>query len=243
MLQHTFNTIKDFFIKNTHGFLAVVYPSICLLCSKELPEKTNFLCHSCIDNLHFTHFEKYDKDHPAAEVFWGRCELKQVYSMLYFQKGNSTKQLMHTVKYKDGKELAVFLGEMMGEKICGKEQYNTIEALVPIPLHGKKAFIRGYNQSLKISEGLAEKLNIPITELIIRKKHHQSQTKKNRFERWDNVADIFDVNSDISCKHKHIALVDDVLTTGSTLESAYRTLKEAHPELAISVLTIALAKG
>jgi ComF family protein len=241
MLKTTLTKTRTFFRKNLSGLSALFYPSKCIICYTDLPEKIDFICPSCEDGFHRTYFEKYEKNNPASVLFWGRAEMEHVFCYLYFKESNSTRSIIHQIKYKEGQLIAAYMGEKMGLLLSSEEKYQDIDALVPIPLHDKKEFIRGYNQSLEICKGLSASLNVPTAELLIRKRHHDSQTKKNRFERYDNVKDIFDVPTGRKQFYNHIALVDDVLTTGSTIESAYRTLKLFFPEIKISVITIGFA--
>jgi len=241
MLKATLTKTRTFFRENLSGLSALFYPSKCIICYTDLPENINFICPTCEDGFHRTHFEKYEKNNPASVLFWGRIDVEHVFCYLFFKESNSTRPIIHQIKYKDGQLLAAYMGEKIGAVLSSNEKYSEIEAFVPIPLHDKKEFIRGYNQSLEICKGLSASLNVPTDELLIRKRHHDSQTKKNRFERYDNVKDIFDVPADKKQTFKHIALVDDVLTTGSTIESAYHTLKLSFPDIKISVITIGFA--
>lgn len=242
VLHQHYQRLKKNVFQNIDGFLAIVYPQTCKICSADLPEGLPHICPTCLDKLSFTYFEKYGVHHPASEIFWGRVNLVSVYCLLYFKQGSTTQELMHVIKYKEGKDLAVFMGEMLAEKMKEIQEFTFLDALVPIPLHDKKEFIRGYNQSLKICEGIQAKTDLPIVNLVQRKKHHDSQTKKDRFERWDNVAENFEVNTTIPPGITHIALIDDVLTTGSTVEAVARTIQEALPKLKISVITVAFAQ-
>lgn len=236
--QSKLKIIKNFW----YGFISIIYPSTCKICDNELPENINHICPLCTDDFQYTYFEKYKEPTPADEIFYGRVEIENVFSLLFFKKEGATQKILHKIKYQNEKDLAVFMGENIGRKIMGDDRFEDIDALVPIPLHSKKKFIRGFNQSLKISTGISKKIKAPIVELIKRNKHHASQTKKDKFERWDNVANIFDVNKVAFNNHKHIALVDDVLTTGSTLEAAAKTLKRYDPKIKISVITLAFVE-
>ncbi|MDX1652006.1 MAG: hypothetical protein R3277_05915 [Brumimicrobium sp.] len=233
---------SEIFGKSMKGFLSLIYPNPCIICQDELPESQSFFCISCLTNLSFTDYEKYIEPTDADELFWGRIKIEHVWACLFFEKGNSTQTILHTIKYKEGKELGVFMGEMMGRRLLDTEKFLSIDALIPIPLHSKKSFIRGYNQSALIAQGLSNVLNIPVIEGVRRKKHHDSQTKKNRFERWDNVKTIFEADPDILNNYNHTAIVDDVLTTGSTLEAAAKSIKDLLPGQKISLLTLAIAK-
>ncbi len=224
------------------GISSLFYPSKCSICYTDLPNQHPFICPICQEDFHKTHFEKYEQHHPASILFWGRIELEHVFCFLHFKETNNTRDIIHKIKYKEGRGLAEYMGEQLGKVLNDHPKYSDIEAFVPIPLHAKKEFIRGYNQSWHIANGLSKAVNTPIIELLKRRKHHDSQTKKNRFERYENVKDIFDLSNTTDFPtYQHIAIVDDVLTTGSTIESAYRTLKLFYPELKISVITIGFA--
>lgn len=232
----------DFLRKNWDGFLSLLYPSNCEICNNETTESSPFICFGCENELNYTHYENYEESSPCDELFWGRIKLERAYSMLIFKNGNSTQKILHAIKYKNSKELAVDFGERIGKRLKNTHYLNNVDAIVPIPLHDKKEFIRGYNQSQLICEGLHNEVELPIVPLLQRKRHHESQTKKDRFERWDNVADIFETNQSSDIRYNHVVLVDDVLTTGATLESAARTLMDEIPGIKVSIFTIAIAK-
>lgn len=232
----------DFLRKNWNGFLSLIYPNNCEICSNETTESSPLICFGCESELDYTYFETYQDSSSCDELFWGRIKLERAYSMLMFKNGNSTQKILHAIKYKNAKDLAIDFGERMGRRLVDTEYLSTVDAIVPIPLHNKKEFNRGYNQSQLICEGLNNISQIPIVPLIQRKRHHESQTKKDRFQRWENVSDIFTTNSAISHSYHHVVLVDDVLTTGATLESAARTLMDQLPGIKVSIFTIAIAK-
>lgn len=195
----------------------------------------------CESDLHFTYFEKYEDSTPADEKFWGRLLLENVYALLYYQKGNSTQKILHRIKYQEGRELAQFMGKMMVKKMRVSDKYRNIDAIVPIPLHSKKQFSRGYNQSLLIAQGMAEESGLPIVEAIYRKTHDKSQTRKSKEERYQNVKGKFHLKENSLEKIKHVLIVDDVLTTGATLEFACRAVMESPEPIKISLATIAMA--
>ena len=231
-----------FFTNATNGFLSLIYPNNCVVCDEELPDKMNKLCFNCSNDLHYTFFEKYSESTMADELFWGRIQLANVYSLLFYEKGNSTQTILHKIKYQEGQELGVLMGELTGDRIYRMDWIKEVDGIVPIPLHSKKAFKRGFNQSLLIAKGFAERTELPIVNGLRRKRHHQSQTKKSKEERYENVKSIFAVNElQLENKH-HLIIIDDVLTTGSTLESAARTIRKKYPEIKISLVTVAIAK-
>lgn len=229
------------FLKAKNGLSSIFYPNLCEICSAELAVNQNKVCHYCMSNLRFTLFENYTTDTPIQELFYGRVPLEFAYSMVYFKKQTAIQDVLHKIKYAHGHELAILMGQMMANRLVENEKFKSVEAIVPIPLHRKKEIIRGYNQSLKIAEGLHLRSHIPIAEILVRTKHHESQTKKDKHGRFENVEAIFALK-EVANIPNHIALVDDVITTGATLEAACRVIKKAFPDVKISLLSIAVAK-
>lgn len=242
MAHNAFIKSKEFLTKNIAGLLALIYPSNCLVCDRELTEQTSSICFHCYLDFDYTYFEKQAKDNPIHEIFKGRVIINNAFSLLFFQEKKATQKLLHRIKYADGKDLALSMGEIIGKKMTKHSAFLEIDALLPIPLHGKKEFIRGYNQSLKLAQGISSKTNIPVRELLKRNAHHASQTKKDRFERWENVANKFALKERDQPLPNHVAIVDDVLTTGATMEAACRVLLEQHPAIKISIITLAIAE-
>ena len=227
--------------KYINGFLYLIYPQNCVVCNDETNESEPHFCFNCLSNLSWTNYELSEEPTEIDQLFWGRIQIEKVYSMLVFKKNNATQAILHSIKHSEDKQLAVKMGYMLGNKILNTKYLKEVEAIVPIPIHNKKEFKRGYNQSMLICEGITQSTNLPIIELISRNRNHESQTKKDRFERWENVETIFSLNRKVNAPN-HIALVDDVLTTGSTLEAAAKTIKEQFPNIKISIYTIAVAQ-
>lgn len=223
------------------GLLALIFPYFCVVCSEELNQKSEHLCFSCESNLHYTFFEKYEDYSVADQVFWGRLKIENVYSLLYFEEATSTQKILHHIKYNEGKDLAHFMGKMVGKKLKSNPKYKEIDALVPIPIHSKKEFSRGYNQSLLIANGLSEELNIPVVDALYRKTHDESQTRKSKDERYQNVKGKFALKENGLSEYKHVLIIDDVLTTGSTLEFASRAIYEVGSNTKVSLATLAVA--
>lgn len=201
----------------------------------------NHICHYCRSKLDYTFFENYKGDTPVHEVFYGRVQLTFAFSLVYFKKEGAMQSVLHKIKYNHGHQLAIEFGRVIAQRLEKNSDFLSINALVPIPLHRKKEIVRGYNQSAKIAEGISEITGMQILPMIARKRHHESQTKKDRFERWENVENIFEYKEGNEAP-QHIALVDDVMTTGATLEAACNVIRQVYPEIKISVLTIAYAR-
>jgi ComF family protein len=221
----------------------LVYPNICLICEEETTHKKILLCHLCENDLHYTHFENYTEFTKLDKLFWGRVPVEASYSLLYFEKEISTQKILHGIKYQNKKKLALEMGSRIGSKLIKIPTFIKVDCLIPIPLHAKKEYQRGYNQSRLLAEGIAQTSNIPCNDKLLKKsKHSESQTKKGRFKRWENVQNTFTIDVKNIKNYKHIALVDDVVTTGATLEACVREIKAYYPKIKISIITLAIAK-
>jgi len=193
-------------------------------------------------DLDYTHFEKYETHTAVEKLFWGRVPIEQAYAHLYYRKGGSTQQILHELKYKFNAELGRNFGNRIGNILRDRKEWKDIDVLVPVPIHPKKEFTRGYNQSAILAEGISESMSIPIYDFGLKKsKHTESQTRKSRFLRWDNVKNNFSLLSQGELNGKHIVFVDDVITTGATLESLIRTVLDKYPDIRISVISLAFA--
>ncbi len=224
--------------------LHLIYPESCLSCNAELNSGVVNLCPVCESDLRYTYFENFAEASAMDKLFWGRAKLDSTCALLNFEQDSSTQNILHAIKYKNKKELAVEMGIRFGGKLLlNPDKYASIDALIPVPLHPKKRFIRGYNQSELIADGISKAVKIPtVTNFLTKGVHTKSQTTKTRFLRWDNVSDVFHVNAEPCANLRHIALVDDVVTTGSTLEACIHKIRETLPEIKISILSLAIAK-
>ncbi|MBC8464745.1 MAG: ComF family protein [Bacteroidetes bacterium] len=161
--------------------------------------------------------------------------------MYKFQKSGVLQTLMHQLKYGRQQEIGLYFGKELGKALFEQKGFILPDLIVPVPLHWKKEKTRGYNQCQLICEGLSNKLNIPVvSNILFRKVHSESQTKKKRFQRWENVEEIFGINEGSVLIGKHILLIDDIVTTGSTLEACVQTLLQIEGT-SISIATIAYA--
>jgi competence protein ComFC len=219
----------------------ICFPKLCLICSVELLKSQDKVCLFCANNFLFTHYEKYKQPSPLDQLFWGRVQIHATYALLNFEKESSTQKILHALKYKNQPEIGVEMGRLIGDKIKLQSKFKGIDVLIPVPIHPKKKFLRGYNQSEKIANGIAETIQIPIDlKFLKRTSYNDSQTKKNRFIRWENVKEKFQLINETS--YQHIALVDDVVTTGSTIESIAQTILKQFPHIKITVLSLAITK-
>lgn len=228
--------------KFTADILHVIYPDSCLVCETEIDHSSASLCPICQSELHFTYYEKHSGPTELDKLFWGRVPVENTFSLLFFAEQSSTQKILHTLKYRDRPDLAVHFGKETGRKMADIPQLMSADVLVPVPLHSKKRFIRGYNQSERLAQGISEATGIPVNEeLLSRSSFSESQTRQDKISRWENMQNRFrsgGAKSNVS----HIVIVDDVITTGSTLESCIRILRESNPEVKISVVALAFAR-
>lgn len=179
-------------------------------------------------------------DNPVASLFWGRVKIEMATSFFYFIKGSKYQRILHQLKYKGRKNIGFEMGKLFGSELCDTG-LSKIDAILPVPLHFTKLKKRGYNQSELIASGISEKLKKPvITDALSRVIYTDTQTRKSRFERWENVEGIFSVNNPALLVNKHILIVDDVVTTGSTIEAcAHAILKVNGAKVSIATLGVA----
>lgn len=219
----------------------LIYPSTCLACENELANSEKHICSICDNDLIRTSFHLFDEPTDTDKLFWGRVELKRTYSHFYFKKDSSIQNVLFNLKYKNNSSIGEYFGKELGKTLVSIDDFKTADALIPIPLHYKKEFIRGYNQSFALAKGMSEEIGVPVKSNIARRNEHtDTQTKKSRFQRWDNVNSIFSIHKSIK-DLKHVILIDDVVTTGSTLEALVRSIKEVAPSTEVSVVTLAIA--
>jgi len=221
--------------------MGLFFPNSCRLCGKTLHQQEEILCTTCSYKLARTNFQHLQQN-PVMEIFSGRLPLVSATSLLFFSKGGRTQQLIHKLKYKGNREIGIYLGEMLGSQLNDSLLFNTADAIVPVPLHPRKEHKRGYNQSGLICEGMASRMDARLfSDVLFRKVHTTSQTKKTRYERWENVKDTFEVKKGKRLEGKHVLLVDDVITTGATLEACGNKLLEI-PGVRLSIASLAYAQ-
>lgn len=220
-------------------FFNLLFPDLCAACGQQLFHGEKQICTTCLYDLPYTDFHLYP-DNPVARLFWGRINCHSAMAMLYFRKTSKVQQLIHQLKYRSQPELGVRLGEILGEKLL--EGFTAADALpdliIPVPLHPAKKRSRGYNQSQKIAEGISAVTHIPVgTTQLIRKRSTATQTKKNRYKRFENMKAVFSVPDQAALAGKHGLLVDDVITTGATLEACGQVLlDQGLQQLSIAAL-------
>ena len=222
------------------SLLHLVFPHVCEGCGSDVLDRRHFLCLHCLSSLPQTDFHLH-ANNPVEKIFWGRLPVTHAAAQYYFTKKTMLQGLMHNFKYRGNKELGLYLGRLMGQSLAQSNSFLYAEALVPMPLYPEKERRRGFNQAAVLCDGIAEELNKPVLRnAVIRTHATESQTKKSRVERWQNTEGRFEVKDEEALQSKHILLVDDVVTTGATLEACGRTILDVKDtQLSIATLFVA----
>ena len=221
-------------------FLSLLFPSLCVSCGKNLYSHEALICTQCLYHIPKTNFH-FLKDNPVSRLFWGRVNLESAAAYYFFDKGSRFRGLIHKMKYRNQKEIGYELGKIYGNELKSSGLFNEVELVIPVPLHPRKERKRGYNQSEWIARGIAESMEKNLdTQSVYRAIDTESQTRKSRYERWKNVENIFKIHHPEKLQNKYVLIVDDVITTGSTLEAC------AHSVLSldgtkVSCVTLAMA--
>ena len=221
------------------SFIQILFPHVCCGCGSDILSRETVLCMRCMTALPETGFELHE-DNPVEKKFWGRISLERATAQYYFTRESLMQRLMHQFKYKGNKELGLQLGALMGASIKKSGRFH-VDALIPLPLFSVKEKKRGYNQAAILCEGMAESLQVPVLkDVVIRSHHTETQTKKGRIERWQNMDSKFMLLQPEALSNKNLLLVDDVITTGATLEACgAELLKSENVTLSIAALCYA----
>ena len=223
--------------KLLHELIHLFYPNVCVVCGNELLPGEEGACLQCLYKLPKTHnFTEPDND--AEKLMAGRIPFERIASYCVYTKEGTLPPLIHHLKYRHKQEIGLLLGRMFGKDLIGSEFLNSVDLIVPVPLHPKREKRRGYNQAGIIAKGLSEATGLPVsTNNLIRIVYNPTQTKRTKTQRWENVKDIFKVADPLLFERKHLLLVDDVITTGSTLEACGAAL-QACKDVKISIATL-----
>jgi ComF family protein len=221
------------------NFVELFFPRLCMACSNPLFSHESELCNLCHYHLPRTNFQK-DLNNPVAQLFWGRVNIEYATSYFFYNKGSRYQQILHQLKYKGKKEIGYHLGKKFGDEILGSH-FSNVEIVIPVPLHPSRQRKRGYNQAEWIAMGLSESLQKPLdNKSLVRTNSSTTQTKKGRYDRWTNVEGIFRATLPERLTNRHILLVDDVVTTGATLEACASVILSLN-NTRVSIATLAVA--
>jgi ComF family protein len=227
------------FVKSIiNDFSHLFFPHVCAGCGTDNINRQSPVCIHCINQLPLTNFHLYTNN-PVAKYFWGRIPVSGASSLCHFTDGSLIQHLLHQLKYKGNKDVGFFLGRMMGNSLTAIDRFSDIDMLIPLPLFASRQKKRGYNQSEVLCNGMADIMKLPVVnDAIIRLTATETQTHKSRIERWINMEGKFELIKPNDLAGKHILLVDDVITTGATLEACGQEILKAAG-IKISIATLA----
>ena len=205
------------FLSVYQDILSILFPKYCIGCQQICSSKENFLCPSCRHELRETSFH-LQPNNPMKEKFWGRIPIEQAMALLYYQKGGVTQKLIHALKYQGQEQIGKWLGEWYAQRLLASNSLQTVEVVIPVPLHPKKMKKRGYNQVTLFGKAIAQALQVPFLEdVLLKQTYTSSQTKKHWLERQESHSEQLFLAKIAPIQNKHILLVDDIVTTGATL--------------------------
>ena len=215
----------------------LLFPRFCLLCgSAVFEEYEKFLCLGCFSDLPLSIYSD-PLENPMSKTLWGRCEFIMAQSLLNYQRHSIYADLFKEIKYRGRKDLAFYMGTLLGRKMKKELKHLDCVVLIPVPLARRKFWMRGYNQAEIIASGIAKSTGIPVNRnQLTRSVHRKSQTEKSRVERWLNIQSVYSC-SKLPGRVKNVILVDDVMTTGATIESCVRALDEEN-NVGVTILTL-----
>lgn len=217
----------------------MMFPRNCCSCGVSLNKNENIICMGCLIKLPRTNYHRL-KPSPIQKRFDGRIPVEQATSFLSFRRGNQAQILLHELKYRGREDVGEYLGGLFAADLV-RDGFHLPDVIIPLPLHPSKQAIRGYNQCHSICRGIKKSMGGEVLYNSIRRKvYNETQTSKTRFERWMNVEHIFEVVETAKIMGRHILLVDDVVTTGATLEACGRKLLESGAR-SLSLATLASA--
>ncbi len=219
-------------------FISLLFPRLCYACGNHLLRNENLICTECYVIIPRTNYHKINEN-PLEQLFWGRCVIEKAAAFSFYNKGSRIRNLIHNLKYNGIQEVGFEVGRIYGLSLRDTGFTDDIDLIVPVPLHPSKKRARGYNQSDTISDGISSATGLKVDKnALVRSKVSPTQTKRSRYERWTNVEGIFSVPDPEKLTGQHILLVDDVITTGSTIESCANELLRVE---GVKVSAVALA--
>ena len=225
-----------------HDFRNLLYPRFCQCCQEVLLKNESVICVRCLYELPVTNFHE-DNENATVKVFYGRINIEQAASLLLFEKKGKVQQLIHNLKYKGQEEVGDFLGKWMGTELKKLPAFREVTVVVPVPLHKSKLRKRGFNQVEKFGKQIALALQVPYVDSVLLKKTSTlTQTFKSRLLRWGELEESFSIENPQILAMAHVLIVDDLVTTGATIEACAGKLLSI-PGVKISVASMAIAVG
>ena len=228
-------------MKILKDIFGLFFPKICACCNAHLSAMEISVCVNCRHELGSTLFS-FESNNILEKSFYGRIPLESATALFYFLKKGKIQGLIHRLKYKGQQDIGAFIGNWLGDEMLASDRFSKIDQIIPVPLHPKKLKKRGYNQLDTFGRALSKKLQIPFNDTILAKvSSTKTQTKKIRFDRWRNVQELFEVQTPSLLENCHILLIDDIITTGATLEACYAAMQNVS-NIKISLACMAYTK-
>lgn len=205
----------------------ILVPKVCFCCNAHLIRGEQHVCTVCRNELPLTDYT-FNEENPVDRIFYGRINIKKASSFLFFYENGIVQQLIHHLKYRNQEQIGVFLGDWYGQILRkNKELHETVDLVIPVPLHRKKLRKRGYNQVTEFAKRLASHIQAEYTEdQLVKTANTRTQTKKSRIGRWHSDKALYELSDANYLRNKTILLVDDVITTGATMEICAKTLAD-----------------
>ncbi|MFN8239153.1 MAG: ComF family protein [Bacteroidales bacterium] len=221
-------------------FLGLLFPRICHGCGEHLLQNEDLLCLDCLVSIPRTGYHRFP-DNPVEKLLWGRCMVEKAAAFSFYTKGSRIRKIVHDLKYRGARELGPLMGRIYASDLSRDGFFDGIDLIIPVPLHPARQRKRGFNQSELICDGLAEISGLPVDKTILKRiRFSETQTRRSRYDRWQNVEGIFGVENASGLSGKHVLLVDDVITTGSTIEASVNALSKTE-NIRISVIALGVA--
>jgi len=222
-------------------FISLLFPRLCYGCGGTLLRNEKLICTECYILMPRTNYH-LQEDNPVARLFWGRCKIERAAAFSFYSRESRIRKIIHNLKYRGVREVGFELGKIYGQSLSDSDFLKGIDMIIPVPLHPSKKRIRGFNQSEIIAGGFSEATGLPVfQEILERSTRSQTQTKKSRYDRWINVKGIFIVADRDAIAGRHVLVIDDVITTGSTLEAcAIELLKSEGVKVSVAALAVAV---
>ncbi|TCI93111.1 ComF family protein [Tenacibaculum sp. M341] len=222
-------------------FINIFYPNLCVNCQKHLYQSEKVLCSNCVNEVPITDLKDIENNF-ITNIFYGKSTIEKGFCFLFYQKNNITQKLIHNLKYKNREDIGVFLANWMWFYLKKHQNFSGFDLVIPVPLHKSKFKLRGYNQLTSFGETLSKKLNVAfLKNSLVRVSKSETQTFKSRFDRFHNSDTKFKVKDVSALEGKHVLLIDDVVTTGATLQVCCNELQKVK-NIKISILTMAYTK-
>lgn len=220
------------------GFVNLIFPDVCTVCHRTLVEGEKYLCLGCMLDMPLTNFHKSSSNSLTDRLFARSLPIQKATSMFYYRRSNSYTSLIHDTKYRGRPKVGSHLAALHAEDLLSAGFFNGIDLLVPVPLHFLKKLKRGYNQAEEIANGLSSVCGLPVINAL-KASYHRSQTRKDAHSRLQNTLGVYSIEDPQLIENRHILLVDDVITTGSTILACAQAIRDASPTTEISVYSLA----